>query len=94
MPALVRRMPDAHVDDVLDYGFDFSPIFPAGDDVSSFDLTVPDAVAKGASASTGQVVSVWLGPSAAGTYRLVCDAVSAAGRKATIEADLVVIDPD
>ena len=46
MPSRVYQLPDAHTDDELDYGFGFE-VFGAGDDVSSYTVTVPSGVTKG-----------------------------------------------
>lgn len=92
MPERVFELPSAHVGDVLDYAFVFEG-FGAGDDVASYTVTKPDEVTQPADAADGQTVTVRLGPAAAGTHRIIVEAVSAAGQEATIEADWTVSDP-
>jgi hypothetical protein len=93
MPAPVHQLPDAHTDDVLDYGFSFAG-FGTGDDVATFAVTVPSGVTAGTPSASGQTVTVRLGPADAGTHRIICTATSDAGQEATIEADWTVSDPD
>ena len=98
MPARVMVLPDAHTDDVLDYGFSFAG-FGVGhsgsefDNVASWTATVPDGVTLADEASLYEVVTLRLGPASAGTHRIIVAAVSDSGQEATIEADWTVSDP-
>jgi hypothetical protein len=93
MPNRVHQLPDAHTDDVLDYAFNFAG-FGAGDDVVSYVVTVPSAVTQPEDDSSGQTVTVRLGPAEAGTHRIIVTATADSGQEATIEADWTVSDPD
>lgn len=94
MPARVFELPAAHLDDELDYGFTFE-VFGTGDDVATYAVPAVSGVTIGTPTASGQTVTVRLGPvTTAGTYRIICTAVSDAGQEATIEADWTVSDPD
>lgn len=92
MPSRVMLLPDAHTDDVLDYGFSFEG-FGTGEDVSTWVATVPAGVTLADESSFGQLVTLRLGPAEAGTHRIIVAAVSDTGLEATIEADWTVSDP-
>jgi hypothetical protein len=92
MPSRVFELPAAHIADELDYGFDFQ-VFGTGDDVASVTFTPPSGVTAGSPSTSGQVVTIRLGPADAGTHRIEVHAVSDAGQEATIEADWTVSDP-
>ena len=92
MPSRDLQLPSAHPNDVLDYGFDFQG-FGTGDDVATYTVTVPSGVTQPDDSSTGQIVTVRLGPADAGTHRIIVAAVSDSGQEATIEADWTVSNP-
>ena len=92
MPNRVLQLPDAHIDDVLDYSFVFEG-FGTGDDVATYTITVPAGVTQPDDSVTGQTVTVRLGPATAGTHRIIVEAVSDGAQEATIEADWTVSDP-
>jgi hypothetical protein len=92
MPSRLNQLPSAHPDDVLDYAFVFSGL-GTGDNVASFVLTKPASVTSPASASSGQTVTVRLGPAAVGDHRIIVAVTSVNNQKAILVADWSVIDP-
>lgn len=78
----------------LDYDFDFSNAFPAGDNVASATVTAtPTGLTLGTKSLSGQLVKQFISSGSTGnSYTVTCIATSAAGRIAELEFTLRVLD--
>jgi hypothetical protein len=66
----------------LDYAFDFAARLDTGEAISSYTVTVPTGLTKGATAQADGVVTVWLDGGTAGTYYPIdCVVTTSAGRE-------------
>lgn len=78
----------------LDYDFDYSNAFPAGDNVSVAAVTAtPTGLTLGNKAYSGQTVKQWISGGTNGiTYKVTCIATSDAGRIKELELNLAISD--
>ena len=78
----------------LDYDFDFTNALPAGDNVSTANVSVlPVGPILGTKQISGQSVKQWISGGTDGNkYKITCVATSAAGRIRELEFELSVND--
>lgn len=82
-------------DDEGPIAFDFAAFLATDETISTFGVTLPDAIAHATPASkSGAVVTAWTKLGTAGArYRIVASIVTSAGRHETMECELWVATP-
>ena len=78
----------------LDYDFDFSGIFPTGDNIASVAVSsTPTGLTLGTQVNSGQIAKQYISSGSDGVlYKIVCKATSTAGRIAEQVLRLTIND--